>query len=122
MPGWVPTLAAQGDQLCGPRCNGAGGDGGSRELDSQEEEGWGVPESRQERVVIYREPVSWGPVGDWGRGPDTQAGRRGLQRSGVTITMEPAVTMNLTAFVTGEFQLFHQIRTQAQSCLSTVTS
>ena len=53
-----------------------GGDDGSRELDSQEEEGWGGPESRQERVVTYREPVSSGPVGDWGRGPDKQAGRQ----------------------------------------------
>lgn len=65
------------------------------------------------------------PGGLWVTGDGGQThrlGDGGLQRSGVTITMEPAVTMNLTAFVTGEFQLFHQIRTQAQSCLSTVTS
>ena len=55
---------------------GGGGNDGSRELDSQEEEGWGGPESRQERVVTYREPVSSGPVGDWGRGTDKQAGRQ----------------------------------------------
>lgn len=71
-----------------------GGGGGSRELDPQEEEGWGVPESRQETAVPYREPVCCGPVGGWGWGPDTQAGRRVGCRTvtDVTIAMGPAVT------------------------------
>ena len=100
------------------------GAGGSGELDPQEEEGWRVPESRQERVVSYQDLVSCGPVCDWGRGADARAGRQvGCGTvTGATISMEPAVTANLTAFVTGEFQLFHRIRTQAQSHLSTITS
>lgn len=86
------------------------GVGGSGELDPQEEEeeGWRVSESCQERVVSYQDLVSCGPVGDWGRGADTRAGRQvGCGTvTGATILMEPAVTMNLTAFVTGGFNYF----------------
>lgn len=98
------------------------GAGGSGELDPQEEEGGPrVPSGESGHLPG---PGLLGPVGDWGRGTDTRAGRQvGCGAvTGATISMEPAVAMNLTAFVTGEFQLFHRIRTQAQSHLSTITS
>ena len=71
---WLPretscvVLAATGRR--------GGGTMGAGSLIPRRRRDGGGPESRQERVVTYREPVSSGPVGDWGRGTDKQAGRQ----------------------------------------------